>query len=77
MKTEILLFGRLTELLGHERIQVEDVYDTDGLRKHLLEQYPALQYVKYHIAVNRESVQTNRSLTEGMTVALMPPFSGG
>ena len=77
MKTEILLFGRLTELLGHERISVEDIYDTDTLRKYLLDQYPVLLDVKYHIAVNQQSVQTKKTITDGMIVALMPPFSGG
>ena len=77
MKTEILLFGRLTELLGQKRILIEGIHDTDALRKYLLGQYPALQHIKFHIAVNQESIQTNKSLTDGMTVALMPPFSGG
>jgi molybdopterin synthase sulfur carrier subunit len=77
MKVEILLFGRLTELLGHSRLQLEDMADTNSVTKCLLDQCPALQHINYQIAVNQEVIHGNKLLTDGMTVALMPPFSGG
>ncbi|SEB00511.1 MoaD/ThiS family protein [Pedobacter hartonius] len=77
MKVEILLFGRLTELLGQSRLQLEDMADTNSVSKRLLDQYPALQHIRYQIAVNQEIIHGNKPLTDGMTVALMPPFSGG
>jgi molybdopterin synthase sulfur carrier subunit len=77
MKIEVLLFGRLTELLGHHQLQLEDIADTDNLSRILLDQYPGLQQMSYQIAVDQEVIHENKALTDGMTVALMPPFSGG
>lgn len=77
MRIQILLFGRLTELLGQNVLQLEDVADTDSLSQLLTGQYPGLAQIRYQIAVNQEIIHGNRILTDGMTVALMPPFSGG
>ena len=77
MKTEVLLFGRLAELLGAERIQLEAVADTDAVCSQLERLCPALKQLNYQIAVNRVIIHGNQHLTDGMTVALMPPFSGG
>jgi molybdopterin converting factor small subunit len=77
MNIKILLFGRLTELLGQSTLQLEDVADTDTLTRRLSGQYPGLTQIKYQIAVNQEIIHGNKCLTDGMTVALMPPFSGG
>jgi molybdopterin synthase sulfur carrier subunit len=77
MNIKILLFGRLTELLGQSVLQLEDVADTDSVSRRLSAQYPGLAQIKYQIAVNQEIIHGNKLLTDGMTVALMPPFSGG
>ena len=77
MKVEILLFGRLTEIVGCNRIQLENVPDTDAVSSCLLAQYPELKRLKYKIAVDQTVIHHNKILTDGMTVAVMPPFSGG
>jgi len=77
MNIKILLFGRLTELLGQSVLHLEDMADTDSLSRFLSVQYPGLAQINYQIAVNQEIIHGNRLLTDGMTVALMPPFSGG
>lgn len=77
MKVQILLFGRLTELLGQSHLQLADVADTNALTARLLQQYPALAQLNYQIAVNQIVIHGNQPLSDGMTVALMPPFSGG
>jgi len=77
MKIEILLFGRLTELLGNTHLLIEDAADTNMVRNYLEEQFPALKEVKYQVAVDQLIIHGNKHLTDGMTVALMPPFSGG
>ncbi|HEY0175296.1 MAG TPA: MoaD/ThiS family protein [Pedobacter sp.] len=74
---KILLFGRLTEILGQNDLQLEGITDTSQLRKYLEDEYPGLQQVSYQVAVDQEIVHSNTLLTEKMTVALMPPFSGG
>lgn len=77
MKIEILLFGRLTEIVGSDRLQLENITDTDAVSSYLKAQYPALAQLNYKIAVNQQLIHSNKTLTEGMTVAVMPPFSGG
>jgi molybdopterin converting factor small subunit len=56
---------------------MEDVSDTNTLAQRLSSQYPGLAQIKYQVAVNQEIIHGNKALTDGMTVALMPPFSGG
>ena len=77
MNINILLFGRLTEILGESKLHMDDVADTHSLSQRLSAQYPGLAQIKYQIAVNQEIIHGNKPLTDGMTVALMPPFSGG
>jgi len=77
MNIKILLFGRLTDLLGQSVLHMEDVADTDTLSRRLSGQYPGLAQINYQIAVNQEIIHGNKLLTDGVTVALMPPFSGG
>lgn len=64
-------------MLGQSTLQMEDVADTDTLSKLLCAQYPGLTQINYQMAVNKEIIHGNKLLTDGMTVALMPPFSGG
>ncbi|MBB6502355.1 MoaD/ThiS family protein [Pedobacter cryoconitis] len=77
MNIEVLLFGRLAELLGSERLHLEAVADTDAVCSQLEGLCPALKQLNYQIAVNHMIIHDNQWLTDGMTVALMPPFSGG
>jgi molybdopterin converting factor small subunit len=39
--------------------------------------YPALAEKKYAVAVDKQVVNKNISLTSDNTVAILPPFSGG
>lgn len=56
---------------------MQDVADTNEIKKRLNDSYPGLQQINYQIAVDQVTIQENQLLTDGMTVALMPPFSGG
>ena len=77
MEVQVLLFGRLTELTGQHSLRIGDVADTDTIRKKLTATYPELAQLRYQIAVNQSIIHGNAPLSDGMTVALMPPFSGG
>ncbi len=72
----IQTFGMITEITG-QNFYITGVKDTDGLKKYLQEEYPALAAVKFAVAVNNQLVTSNTALTEKSTVALLPPFSGG
>ena len=74
---KIILFGQLVDITGTRNLEVGELADTDSLRQHLIREFPALNNLKFAIAVNKTIVRENTVLTESATVALMPPFSGG
>jgi molybdopterin synthase sulfur carrier subunit len=75
--TELLCFGQLAEILQAGRLTLDGMPDTETLKGHLLEHYPALASVRFTMAVNRSIVHENTPLAPGDVIALMPPFSGG
>lgn len=77
MKITLFFFGSLTDFTTVDTVEILDMADTDSLRKSLINRYPALAQAKYFLAVNQEMQETNTILSDGDTVALMPPFSGG
>lgn len=77
MQITILIFGHLVELFGASEIILKDLQDSDQLIDSLNYQYPELRNQKYAIAINKKVIISNTILTEGSTVALLPPFSGG
>ena len=76
MPVNIIIFGKLTDIIGNS-LTLDNVADTDQLVKTLNKLYPALADKKYVIAVDKQVVSTNTTLTNKNTVALLPPFSGG
>ncbi len=77
MKTEILLFGQLAELMGTASISMEGFVDSASLIAALKEKYPVLNGAKFVVAINQEIIKENSLLMENSIVALLPPFSGG
>ena len=77
MRVKVLIFGQLTDIILESEIYLNEVSDRDELVNKLVQQYPALAHSKYAIAVDRKVIKQNIRLTDGCTVALLPPFSGG
>lgn len=76
MPLQILFFGPLTDIVGTcATIAFES--DTDGLQKKLQAAYPQLAKKQYVLAVDKKIVHQNTPLSDGCTVALLPPFAGG
>lgn len=73
----IKIFGQLTDIVGSNLIELNNVENTDALIKDIQLKYPALIHSKYKIAVNKNIIQTNTALQQDAEVALLPPFSGG
>jgi molybdopterin synthase catalytic subunit len=81
MNIEVLLFARLRELVGHDRVVVQrqelltvrDVWD--GLRA----QYPQVEGFRKSllVSVNREFAAWDTAVKEGDELAFFPPVSGG
>jgi sulfur-carrier protein len=76
-KINVLLFGRLADITGKASINFENVSDTNEVIQKLKHLHPEIAELKYLIAVDKEVVTENRKLQNNMTVALLPPFSGG
>ncbi len=77
MQIEVLFFGSLKDITGEASLLLADAKDTDTVQEQLQKRYPALAAAKYFTALNKEMITANKTLREGDTVALMPPFSGG
>jgi len=77
MKVSVLLFGRLADITGKGNISLKNVTDTDDLNRQLQVLYPELSKLNYLTAVEKEVITENKKLQDNMTVALLPPFSGG
>lgn len=73
----VLAFGAVADIIGKKEFAVADVSSTGELKKQLEHQHPALKTVAYAIAVNRQLVSETTVLDGNVTVALLPPFSGG
>ncbi len=77
MKLSILCFGQVAAITGNTLQVEEEVATSDELLQVLQNRFPALQSLKYSIAIDKKLVQGNTPLTNGSTVAILPPFSGG
>lgn len=77
MKVNVMIFGPLKDITGTHVCQVIDVNDTNEMITKLNAMYPGLDKRKFLIAVEKEIVQGNTSLSDNFTVALLPPYSGG
>ena len=77
MKLEIISFGKISEFIGHQQMEIQDVVNTDQLKTYLETSFPELAGMKYKLAINQNMIQSNQSLKNEDKVAIMPPFSGG
>jgi len=77
MTINVLFFGVAADITGKSKIEFTDVNDTDGLRKQLVEKYNTLEKSHFIFALNKQVVKENTKLSDGDTVAILPPFSGG
>ena len=77
MEIEIISFGQLAEFIANQRMDIGDIRDSDGLKKHLEASFPMLAESKYKLALNKIVVNENLQINNNDTLAIMPPFSGG
>lgn len=77
MKIKIKVFGYLAEVLNNSNIVIENIADTKSLRDYISKEFSGAITIKYKIAVDREIVNENVTITSESEVALLPPFAGG
>ena len=75
----VLLFARARDLVGVDRIEVDDVATVGALRHILIQRFPHLEGLlgKSAFAVNDEYADDAALIPAGAEVALLPPVSGG
>jgi len=77
MKIELISFGKISDFIKNQDIEITDISNTDELKTYLERSFPELANTKYKLALNKDVVQENRNISNHDTVAIMPPFSGG
>lgn len=74
---KILFFGQLGEQIGKSSLEMDDVNTTDQVIEALKSQYPILQHHTFQLALDKEIINENTSVTGGQVLALLPPYAGG
>jgi molybdopterin converting factor small subunit len=78
---KILFFGALSEIVGQAQIEITEIsampLDSDSLQLSWQESYPAFANVFYRIAVNKQVINENTTLSPSDEIAFLPSFSGG
>lgn len=77
MEINIVAFGKIADITGRPSWTAQGVKSTGELRQQLEAQYPALNGMRYQIAVDKKLANTDTPLTDKAEVALLPPFAGG
>ncbi|TCD02524.1 MoaD/ThiS family protein [Pedobacter psychroterrae] len=77
MEIQLISFGKISEFLHSQQLEIEGISDTDQLKAYLESNFLQLADLKYKLAVNKILIQENTHLNSGDSVAVMPPFSGG
>ena len=81
MRINLLLFSQLKDALGSEALDMElpDDASTQDLIEVLAEQYPIVNRLRDHIrvAVNARYAANDQVISDGDTIALITPVSGG
>lgn len=77
MKVNVLFFGILTDLIGANSKEVEDVENVRQLKSWLWKNYPKTKEMDFQVAINKNIIDGKVELKDGDEVALLPPFAGG
>ncbi|MGB2128832.1 MAG: molybdopterin converting factor subunit 1 [Flavicella sp.] len=79
MQLNVLFFGIVADLLGTDTIKMDfsgkNVFD---FKEQLVKNHPVLvSYKNYAVAVNEHYASDETPLSQGDTIAIIPPVSGG
>jgi len=77
MKIRLLFFGVLTDVIGQNMVELNDINDLQSVKEYVQTEFPKLTEHSHIVSVNREIVKDNQELKDGDEVAFLPPFTGG
>jgi sulfur-carrier protein len=77
MQTQVIGFGQIREITGPAPILLEDVQDTEEVIARMHQLYPQLSGLVYVLAIDKHIVREKTMLKDNVTIAFLPPYSGG
>jgi sulfur-carrier protein len=77
MKVKVLFFGVLSEVTETGIKFYEGADSVDKLKLRISDDYPEIVHYDFRISVNNEIINSDRPLSDGDEIALLPPFAGG
>lgn len=73
----IKAFGMVAEKIGKSELTLVHTGDSAELLEALLVKFPALETLKFALAINKKIINGTQGIPENAEIALLPPFSGG
>ena len=77
MEIKVLAFGKIKDIIGSSEMNFENIHSSDEMVTILQSKFPKLKDTKFVIAVDKKIIAESVVLEDKLTVALLPPFSGG
>lgn len=77
MNIEVLFFGQLTDITKCSTMSIDNPGSIYKLKSKLINRYPALEHMKFIIALNNKITLEDELIEVNSKIAIMPPFSGG
>ena len=77
MKIKVRLFGMIAEAAKSNEIELEDVVDTNELKKIIIKIIPRIVDMKFAVAINNKLETGNVQMSDKDEIDLLPPFAGG
>ena len=74
---EVLFFGQLAEQTNSNSITLNGHDDIESVKKDLIYRYPILANQHFQIALDKEIIYENVTLSGNHIIALLPPYAGG
>jgi molybdopterin synthase sulfur carrier subunit len=79
MQIQILTFGMLTDIFKSQKVVLEipEKSTVKTLKTQLYNQFPDTEALHFAVAINEAYADDDTEISEGQTIALIPPVSGG
>jgi molybdopterin synthase sulfur carrier subunit len=74
---QIKAFGMVAEKIGAPSLELQNPGSTALLKEQLFARFPELTTIKFGIALDKRMIQSDVEISDGVEIALLPPFSGG
>lgn len=79
MRVSLALYGKLTELAGCERAEIDLSFPTTGaaLRSNLIDHFPGLGTTPFAIAVDAALATDDSTIAVADVLSILPAYAGG